>query len=572
MRIHELYHDNKADFDQRYTAPVDDLETTLLERIGDGLGGDEATAVLEEHMRACEQQMCDILQAHSRLFWVHLSGRVPPVPQYEATAWTTALYRLVFTLALLKHGRPHDAVDDMTIDDNGTFVPRALTHEDHLAINQVEQLAISFNFAAASYRRAGKGAVLRIEDDGGYSAAADDELEGLIESIDARVGRYSEVLSPFGSTAETKLRDPDSGDAYRVLMVALLNVFQAALPDEILQLFGLGPDPLGGKSNYLIGSLSIHELELVVHAFEEQIRKRTGLTSEELLGFLWALSWRNYLLMLRQSRAAFQFLQSGYVLTTEGDRFDRTVGELADLYRLWLRNAHAREIDEAEADEIVRRAFDALAYTGGELDGIDLWSKSPRKPILRDGEYTLWDYSAIGHYFRSLFEEIGGLTGVVGNVKGENFEDELLAEVEARDDLTVWEVRRQLKADDGSSREVDVSFVAGDTLYLAECKAFSAHPQLDRGEVEVLARRWEKLCESLDQADSLREFLLEHPSGTNYALPEQVKQIRALVCTPMPEYIPTRDADFWFDEDIPRVCVPAELLELAASIAAAAVP
>jgi hypothetical protein len=450
----------------------------------------------------------------------------------------------------------------MVVDELRTVLPRALTADDHVAIYQVEQLAHSFNHAAASYRRAAKGGVLRVEADSTFSAEADAELEELIESVDARVARYNEVLSAFGSTADMSFR---GGSSHDTLVVAQLNVAQRPWPEELLRGFNLGPDPFGGKPNYLPVFVHLPELETVLRTFEEQIRELTGLTSHELVGFLWALTWHHVAAMRDSAHAAAQFFQRGYLLTTEGDPLARTSEELAELYRLRLREARGEEVGKQAALDVVRRAFEALAYTDEELASIDLWSKTPRKVILRDGTYTLWDYSAIGHYFHSLFEQIGLLTGPVGNVKGDRFENELRSAIERCDDLELWLAQRALKTED-SSREVDVSFLAGETLYLVECKAFSAHPHLDRGEESLLARRWEKLLESLDQADSLQAFLNAHPRGTNYTVPERVKEIRACVCTPMPEYIPTRDARVWFDEETPRICVPAELLEFVARV------
>jgi hypothetical protein len=567
----ELYLENNADFDRRYTEAADELEREVVARIGKGLDGPEALSVLREHMDVVESRMTTILATHSRLFWLHLSRRVPPKPLYEATAWTTSLYRLVFALALMKHALPYGEVDDMDIS-SGTLQPRTLTHEDHVAIYQVEQLAIEFNFAAASYRRVAKGAALRQLEPRGFGADADDELESLIASIDGRVGRFTEILSPFGSTADVDLDGPTNGGAYDSILTAQLNVIQAPWPEELLNNFGMSSkdDPLSGTPNYLLGWIDLPELRPVMRAFEEQIRDLTALTVDELLAFLWALGWRHYLAMTKEPFAAYQFMQRGYWLTTAGDRFENTVEDTAGIAQIWWKNVIREDLSDDRAVDLVRRGYEALTYSDEELRGIDLWSKAPRKPILREGEFIVWDYSAFAHYFRSLFEQIGSLTGEVGNVKGENFEDEVAAAVAKHAELSLWAVRRKLKTADGVSREVDVSFIAGDTLYLAECKAVSAHPRVDRSEPDVLARRWEKMVEYLGQADSLRQFLIDNPHGTNYAVPDGVKEIRACICTPMPEYIPSRDPDLWLSADVPRVCVPGELVQVALETATAA--
>jgi hypothetical protein len=558
----ELYVQNKADFDRRYTKPADELEAALVARIGDGLAGDDALSVLGEHIQSVEARTAEILAGHSRLFWLHVSRRIPPKPLYGATAWTTALYRLVFVLALLKHGRPFGELEDIDIT-SGTLEPKAIDHDDHLAIYQVEQLAIELNFAAAAYRRVAKGARLIPADPRGYMSDADDELEGLIASIDSRVSMWMEVLSPFGSTADASLAEPD--DVSSSILAAQLNVAQIPLPESVLNQFRMTAkeDPLAGPQNFIFFWIDLGQLRPVMHAFDESIRELTGLGTDELLAFLWALGWRHFVAMRREPFAAFQFMQRGYWLTVEGDPFERTVEDTAVYVHLWWKRAVGQELAEEAAVDLVRRAFEALAYTEQELSGIDLWSKAPRKPILHEGPYIIWDYSAFAHYFRSLFEAIGTQTGAVGNAKGDNFEDELHAAVSRNPALEVWEFRKKLKAKDGSTREIDVGFVAGDTLYVAECKAVSAHPRLDRSEPDSVARRWEKMVEYLGQADTLRQFLIDHPVGTNYSVPPQITEICACVCTPMPEYIPTRDPELWLTDEVPRVCVPGELISVA---------
>lgn len=564
VRMLQLYIENEADFKQRYTAPADELEIALIKRIGDGVEGEASLDALSDFMAAAEERMKALLASHSRLFWLHVSHRVPPKPLYGATAWTTMLYRTVFSLAVLKHGRPYDERDDMDMS-SGTLLPRELTHEDHLAIYQVEQLAVSYNHAAASYRRVAKGATLRRDPGGTFRADADDEIEGLIASIDGRVSKYNEILSPFGSTADANALDLFGGDAYDILLCATLNVTQTPWPEELLNAFGMSAkdDPLAGLPNYLIRWIDLLEVGPVLRAFEDPIREITGMAVDEMLAFLWALGWRHYLAMRDQPFAAYQFMQRGYWLTTEGERYERTVEETAGLAAVWWKNKVAEDLDEECGKDIVRRGFVALTYTEDDFNGIDLWSRVPSKPILSDGGYIVWDYSAFVQYFRTLFETIGALTGAVGNVKGENFENEVAEAVGKHPELALWHFQQELKAHDGAVREVDVSFVAEDTLFLAECKAVSAHPRLDRGEPEILARRWQKMLDHLAQVDSLRAFLLENPSGANYAVPEHITEIKACVCTPMAEYIPTREPDLWLTSEVPRVCVPAELISVA---------
>jgi hypothetical protein len=40
-----------------------------------------------------------------------------------------------------------------------------------------------------------------------------------------------------------------------------------------------------------------------------------------------------------------------------------------------------------------------------------------------------------------------------------------------------------------------------------------------------------------------------------------VTRIEHCLCTPLPEYIPDASSEYWFDDETPRICVPAELME-----------
>ena len=65
MRMSELLHQNKVDFKRRFRVPAQELQARLIATVGDGLIGEDALAVLEQHLRACEDKMQAIL-SHTR--------------------------------------------------------------------------------------------------------------------------------------------------------------------------------------------------------------------------------------------------------------------------------------------------------------------------------------------------------------------------------------------------------------------------------------------------------------------------------------------------------------------------
>jgi hypothetical protein len=254
-----------------------------------------------------------------------------------------------------------------------------------------------------------------------------------------------------------------------------------------------------------------------------------------------------------------QFFQRGYAVT-DPDGNERRLRELALLYRVALKEHVGVELDAAAATADVATIVAALTYTADDFAAINLWDKSPYKPIVVDGRYTIWDYAAIPNLLRALAGQVGFLGGEPANHKSAAFEREVNELIAATEGLMPWQTG-VLRADDGRERELDASFVVGDVLYAVECKAFSANPRIDRGDFAALKGRWETLAGYLEQARTLAEFLAANRTGRNYGVPAHATRIEHCVCTPLAENIQSADAGYWFDDETPRICVPQELIE-----------
>jgi hypothetical protein len=76
--------------------------------------------------------------------------------------------------------------------------------------------------------------------------------------------------------------------------------------------------------------------------------------------------------------------------------------------------------------------------------------------------------------------------------------------------LQPWQ-RGKLTGPDGSKRDLDTSFVAGDTLFLIESKALSQKERVGRGDYAALQDRRKTLEGYLGQVESLAAFLSENP-------------------------------------------------------------
>jgi hypothetical protein len=78
-----------------------------------------------------------------------------------------------------------------------------------------------------------------------------------------------------------------------------------------------------------------------------------------------------------------------------------------------------------------------------------------------------------------------------------------------------------------------------------------------------VAREWSRISnvtKSLEQARTLAAFINDERDGRNYTVPAQVTKIEHLLCTPGPEFIWSRERTLWLNEEIPRICAPAEVM------------
>jgi Nuclease-related domain len=551
---------NRRRFDDEYELPVLEAREEFIPRIGSGLAGREAAEALESYMSELEMRLIPLAARRSRLFWLHMSRRLPPISLHGSKPWTTVLFRTVFKLALLKYG--HGCVDAEFAREDDQFVTTDLDFEDVLALYQMLELACEQNFVASAFRRVGKGAVLLAKGAGGFDTPADEDLERRIKLLDRRVLRYQDTLSHSGSmtsaapTTSTELNISDL-----LLPFPQMNVEQSDIPDPFLKLGGLGPMPFG-KPNYLPGMVQMAGIRRVLLLFADDLRIATGADPDELIGVLFAFGRRQMSQIGSHPQAAIQFLQRGYMVTTSDEAYAAALSDVAEGYRTYASQVAKKDICPAAAWITVSRVLEQLTYTEDDLRQINLWDRAPHKLVVRAGEYAMWDMSSLPLILGASLATIGSYSGVTGEVKGKNFEEEVEELLRHQAELRVWRCREKLKAKNGE-REIDASFIAGDVLWVVECKAYATNYRIERGDYAALKGRWRTLQKDLEQARTLARFIEENHSGQRWQLPPEVKRIEYCVCTPLAEHMQELGNAYWLSPDVPRVCLPRELVKFA---------
>ena len=142
--------------------------------------------------------------------------------------------------------------------------------------------------------------------------------------------------------------------------------------------------------------------------------------------------------------------------------------------------------------------------------------------------------------------------------KGHAFERIVIERLKKKG-FKLWKCQQKLVHSDGTSKEIDVSFVFDGCLFVAELKCNTMALNHACGTTSYLNRRKKgkvqtAICESDDKAD----WLKDHPNGTNYELPDSIQRIIPFAVSPFVEYIWGKEDNLWLTDSIPRICTPSE--------------
>jgi hypothetical protein len=557
--ITRLANENRARFDAEYPRPTQEARAIFAARVGAGLDARDAAEALEAYIGELEARIAAIVSRRSRGYWFYLSRRLPPRPLHGVRPWTAVLYLTVFTLALLKYGTA--AVDDLVLRDDQLF-PDEVTFEDVLALHQVLELAYEHNHAAAAYRRVGKGAVIRPGDNDNYATPGDPDTERRIRLLDDRVARYQDILSHAGSMASIQqLPDGPVDPAALPLLFPVPNAGQEDAPAWLLGLGGVERNYLG-RPNFLPYMAQLAGLRRVLLLFADALVTTARVHPDELIGVLVALGSLTNAWLHTRPEIMFQFMQRGYAVTGTPKRFAETQAAITREYRRYLEQVGSEKADPSTAEAAVTRVLEYLSYTGEGFSTLSLWDRRPLKLLLRVGDHVFWDLSALPAIAGDTLTVVGSLSGDTGNLKGENFQTEMADFLRGQEGLSVWRCSELLKAA-GQLRDVDASFIVGDTLWIVECKARAANIRAMRGDYAALQDRWEQTKDDLCQARTLAEFVRNFHRGQHWELPPNIARITHCVCTPFAEHMYELGERYWLANNVPRVCLPRELVDFA---------
>jgi hypothetical protein len=104
----------------------------------------------------------------------------------------------------------------------------------------------------------------------------------------------------------------------------------------------------------------------------------------------------------------------------------------------------------------------------------------------------------------------------------------------------------------GEHREIDASVRIEDCLILFECVSIERPLDYEIGRIKTLAGRQKRLEKKVEQALTLREFVVRYPVGRNYDFGWATK-VSTFVVSPFIEWIWDRSERLWHNRTTPRI-------------------
>lgn len=541
-----------------------------------GAVGLEAVKIIHALQDRLETQMKDTICTKSIYYWFHLYRRIAPVATFENESDNTVLlYRSILENAFVKYGnrktnkelifstlkRKIDIKDiangwylealkffriaDKTPSKGDGIYFGEFGDKEFIEIHSLERLAYEYWRTTVCLRRINKGGTLFI-DEGNYHVKNDHQVELLMKSYDTRGGGWDDLSGSDGImlTPEKETEGIMPVPKYNVEQLSLKefpihNFFSLNLAEDILQRF---------KPNFTWIMFDFDYYYVTHYFYKESFQKKFGYSLEGFIYFMYLLIYREF----RFCRINSNF--AGIELIKRAYRHINKIDVLAEELMSYFSENIIASIKEytLTKEEIILIIKDLTLPE--DTSTISLKTLGPRFLFLPAIHHDYFiDYSAILHILMTKTHFLK----IDKSEKGFLFEDTVIQRLKSTGH-NLWEFKKKLKHFDGTLKEIDVSFVYKNVLFIGELKSNKQSLNFIEGNVKELEYRKGKILKALKQVDEKAVWLIKHNAGTNYCIPKEVNIIVPFVISPFIEYIWSFSEELWITETIPRVCVPSE--------------
>jgi len=558
------------------------------------LSGEPAWDLCQQYLDQLEANIAAVLRRHSMFFWIHLYRRIgvqlSPLHEDKTDANTLSLVRGIVELAILKHGDPNRADDvapsgTIRLKDllgghyqrilqkmgaSGAEIAgrfKALASSDQLVLTDFEQrdyfeiflvegLAYEYWRTTALMRAIGKGSAFRRGMGTSVEQIEKPGLTSLILSYDRRIEHMPFSTALIGSWFGPSFDETSIGTR---MAVPFYNVKRRD-GFGALRVFGFrAPPGAAFTSNFLIHFFDLKRFHEAHQFLAEAFRKTIGTTLDAYLTCLWGLSN----IALLPARILFQERSPGQDLSTPlGMNMMNIIQRGYTLFKndavgivgeIMFRAEHfgCSFSDCVESD--IAAAVERLTLTPAKKTQVALWSGGRRFMLIPFGEFVVIDLQAVPATLMTLFYRVQHAQTRRGFVFEEAFRAALVTEG--------FEIPKagDIYGPNGEHREIDASVRLGDCLILFECRSIERPLDYEIGRLQTLARRQQLLEQKVEQALSLREFVLKFPVGRNYDF-GWATSVSTFVVSPFIEWIWERSDRLWHNATTPRILQADEAL------------
>ncbi len=215
-----------------------------------------------------------------------------------------------------------------------------------------------------------------------------------------------------------------------------------------------------------------------------------------------------------------------------------------------MHNMKYRIVDTVDVKEIdIPKVVECFELTETKRKQIDLLLWGPHSIFFPFGKDRIFiDYAWIVEILYNLFYGV--------KPSDQNFKGEAL-EILVRKKGSVLPVG-QCRALNGEKKQIDGAFEIDGSLVIVECKAVWRSFGIERGDPSALSYRSKLIDSAISQVDEKAIWLKNNPIGSNYDV-RKYSKILPLVVTPFVEYVASLDAQYWLDDNTPRILTPSEL-------------
>jgi hypothetical protein len=520
----------------------------------------DGTGFVDDYLAAIEEQIRIEVSRHSLVFWLHVLRRILPSAAGENDdPITNGWVRATFEAAAQKYGILADFDDikgshEVSIEEvlNGLLMRSEFsTEREHLQKGPQELVLTKFDtdelrhvyetqklcyevWKCMAVRRAlGKGAGLQVlHQEPFFHDFRTDELDSLIRSYDERKG-----YNPATATGTVYTPGDDN--------IVGLPVYNLGLQEFSNKEFlhkRLGVQ-LRNKyfPNFLWVPYDLGAFYLAHQFFAPAFFVQYGLELVDVIAMIAALA----------VRVASGWNEFGEVIRYCQRAYDGPA--LRDLIVEEIRNALPIAIEHsqvpADSNQVdVERVFDFFVLNPSRRDEIDLGLAGPRAILLPGPAHRYYiDYEPIIGRLHYLFFGL--------KVDDQNFKGDALENIVRGSDSVL--PHASLKAVDGTSKQVDASFAAGETLVIVECRAVARSFGMERGDRAAIQYRNDLVDRTLKDIDAKAIWLREHRDDIPRL--KGFRKIMPIGVTPFREFIHSQDSHYWVTKTLPRVMTPSEL-------------